>query len=123
MMFLQPSPPAASYAETTPIERIRVGDRATIFRTPASPCWYIQFNLEGKQYRLSLKTHSKKRALELAKKKDAPVGPGPGRTAVHASRYHRDAKERYLQTLAARGPQPEKLPRSMQQTRRVCGLL
>src|SRR5437899_1197164 len=54
-------------------ERIPVGDRVTIFRTPASPRWYAQFSLEGRQYRHSLKTTSKKRALELAKKKDAQL--------------------------------------------------
>ncbi len=66
-------------------ERIAVGERVTLFRTPKSPKWYIQYQLDGKQHRPSLNVASKKKALELARKKDAELhlglAPVPARRA------------------------------------------
>jgi site-specific recombinase XerD len=54
-------------------QRERVGDRVSIFRIAESPNWYMNFNLDGKQFRRSLKTRSHKQAVLLAKKKNAEL--------------------------------------------------
>jgi site-specific recombinase XerD len=84
-------------------ERIPAGDRVTIFRTAASPNWYMQYNLGGRQFKPSLKTTSKKRALQLAGKKDAQLVLGQAEPPAAAPITVTKAKDQYLATLAARG--------------------
>ncbi len=87
--------------------REKVGDRVTIYKTDSSPLWYIQYNLEGKQFKRSLKTQSKKRALELATKKDAQLTLGQvEQPSVRPITVH-DAKESYLKKLSAKGRSPK----------------
>ncbi len=87
-------------------DRERVGDRVTISKTSGSPNWYINFSDGKQQFRRSLRTKSKKRALELAKKKDAQLVLGiagkPGRREINIA----DASDQYLTSreLAGRGP-------------------
>lgn len=86
------------------LERHRAGDRVTIFRNLRdSPSWYAQFNSHGRQYRPSLKTKSKKRAMEKAKKIDAELvlglGDGGNTRAVNIS----EAIEKFFASLRDRG--------------------
>jgi hypothetical protein len=50
-------------------QRQRVGDRVSIFKSPRSPNWYLDYSIDNHQFRRSLGTKSKKRALDLAKKR------------------------------------------------------
>jgi site-specific recombinase XerD len=55
-------------------DRRRVGERVTIYRNPAvSPNWNIQYNLDGRQVRRSLKTTRESEALKTARKKEAQL--------------------------------------------------
>ena len=65
------------------VARERVGDRVSIFRVDGSPNWYINFSDGKRQRRYSLRTKSKKRALELAKKKDAQLVLGISETPAN----------------------------------------
>lgn len=96
------STPAPSHASDG-VERVRVGDRATIFRTANSPNWYLQYNLDGKQFRSSLKTRSKKRAIELAQKKDAQLILGQAEPPATKPLSITEASTSYLRSLAGRG--------------------
>ena len=53
-------------------QRIRIG-RVVLVKTPASPRWYLEWCHEGKQYRRSTKSRSKKEAERLAKKVNAEL--------------------------------------------------
>lgn len=53
-------------------QRIRV-DRVHLINTPASPMWYLEWCHDGKQYRRSTKSRSKKEAERLAKKLNAEL--------------------------------------------------
>lgn len=56
--------------------RKRVGDHVVMYKNPASPKWYMQFNQNGRQHKPSLKTCDEKVARRLAKKKDAELALG-----------------------------------------------
>ena len=53
-------------------ERIRIG-RVLLIKTPASPNWYLEWSHEGKQYRRTTKSRSKKEADRMAKKLNAEL--------------------------------------------------
>jgi integrase len=93
------------------VERESVGDRVTIYRDlRISPNWYAQFSVDGKQFRPSLKTRSKKRALELARKRDAELVLGIAETpASKRSATINAAIEKYLRSLKDRGRDPKTL--------------
>jgi site-specific recombinase XerD len=88
-------------------DRIKVGDRVTLYRSPASPFWYLQFNMNGKQFRTSLGTRSKKRAMGMAMKKDAQLVLGQAEPPTVKPISIGSAQERYLRTVAARGRSPK----------------
>lgn len=56
--------------------RIRISEPVTLFRSTRSPCWYCQYNVDGRQFKPSLKTRSQKQATILAKKIDAELTLG-----------------------------------------------
>ncbi len=92
------------------IERVRAGGRVTIYRDlNKSPSWSIQFNMDGKQFRKSLKTTSKKWALELAKKKDAELVLGLAQAPAKRAVTILQAIEIYLRFLIDRARDPETL--------------
>ena len=84
-------------------DRLRVGDHCTIYRTSASRRWYLQFSVDGRQFRHSLKTDSKKRALDLAKKKDAELTLKLSGAPVKKPATITEARETYLATMRGRG--------------------
>src|SRR4051812_36715277 len=84
-------------------ERVRLGDHCTIYRTSNSPRWYLQFSIDGKQFRQSLKTESKKLALELAKKKDAELTLNISGAPVKKPATITEAREKYIAALRGRG--------------------
>ena len=67
----------------------------------------MQFNLEGKQFKRSLKTQSKKRASELATKKDAQLTLGQAEQPCVRPITVDEAKESYLKKLSANGRTPK----------------
>jgi site-specific recombinase XerD len=83
--------------------RQRVGDRVSIFRLLGSPNWYINYNLDGHQFRKSLRTKSKKRAIELAKQKDAQLVLGVARPPTRQSKSIAEMSARYIKSLELRG--------------------
>ena len=89
------------------VERERVGDRVTISRNlQKSPNWYISYSESKKLIRYSLETRSKKRARELAKKKDAELVLGVvqiiGRRPVSIP----EVAEKYVRSLKLRRVSP-----------------
>jgi integrase len=103
---INPSGRSSRSKSTSPIEiREKVGSRVTIYKTTASPNWYIDYSIDGRQFRRSLKTRSKKQALKLAEDKAAQLVLGvavaqPKRGAVVA-----DAIAAYLKQQERRGRQ------------------
>ncbi len=83
--------------------RERVGDRVSIFRVSGSPNWYINFSDGKRQRRYSLGTRNKKRALGLAKKKDAELVLGIAETPAKRDIGIDEAKNIYLKSLKLRG--------------------
>ena len=90
------SSPVALNSHTGRVEEQRVG-RVTIFKTTKSPKWYMQWNEDGRQYRPSLRTTSKKQALHLAKNKDAKLTLGVVSTARVKAITIPNAVEKYLE--------------------------
>jgi hypothetical protein len=85
--------------------RIKVGGRVTIYRTEASPNWYLDYSVDGHQFRQSLKTHNKKQAQRLAEKKDAELVLGMADGPTRRGPRIRDAANdhlNYLQRSAGR---------------------
>jgi site-specific recombinase XerD len=85
------------------VERVAVGERVTMFRTPKSRKWYMQYQLNGKQYRPSLKVESKKKALALAQKKEAELLLGVARPPTVAAPVIASVVKTYLASLRDRG--------------------
>lgn len=93
------------------MERERIGSRVIIFKTQASPFWYMQFNYQGRQYRPSLRTKSRKEARRIALAKDAelvlgkatlPATRGPDlEKNVAAFLDHLKGKDRSPETIRA----------------------
>src|SRR5437763_1191619 len=90
-------------------DREAVGDRVTIYRPPGTPSWYVQYNLDGKQHRKSLKTSSKKHARELAVKKDAELVLGLAETPAKRAATIDEARRKLLTQLKERERDPETL--------------
>lgn len=76
--------------------RIRVGSRVTIYQTPASRFWYMNYNTNNRQVRQSLKTTKKKQAIDLATKKDAQLVLGQDNAPRQRTTSIREAAEKYL---------------------------
>src|SRR5262245_476989 len=87
------TPPYAAY------ELERVGDRVTIYRTARTPYWYIGYSVDGKQFRRSLKTTSKKLAMACAKRKDAELILNIVDANTKPAPKIRDAAQLYLRSL------------------------
>ena len=68
-----PTTPVSPGEAAGAAEREVIGSRVTIFKTANSPFWYMQYNYQGRQYRPSLKTRSKKEARKIALAKDAEL--------------------------------------------------
>src|SRR5438876_653661 len=83
-------------ASETTSNRIEISERLTIFRTSRSPCWYAQYNLEGDQFKPSLKTRSLKQARVLAQKIDAELTLGMRPQQRRKATSIRAAVEGYL---------------------------
>ena len=84
-------------------QRQRVGDRVSIFKSPRSPNWYLDYSIDNHQFRRSLGTKSKKRALDLAKKKDAELVLGLAHAPSRQSTLIADLVVRYVRSLELRG--------------------
>lgn len=87
-------------AETA--EREKVGERVTLYRRGS--VWQAGYNIEGKQYRVSLKTSNKKQAARKAIKIEADLLGGnhtPQRLAPLLEEVVKDYKA-YLQTKGVR---------------------
>jgi site-specific recombinase XerD len=84
-------------------QRERVGDRVSIFKSPGSPNWYLDYSIDGHQIRRSLRTKSKKRALDLAKKKDAELVLGLAHAPSRQSTSIADLVGGYIRSLELRG--------------------
>jgi len=82
------------------IDQERVGDHVVIYRTPASPRWYMQFNQDAKQFKVSLKTTSRKQATILAKKKDAELTLGVAAEPAKRAMTVVTAVGKYLESQA-----------------------
>lgn len=80
------------------IDRVRISERVMIFRTHRSPCWYVQYNQDGRQFKPSLKTRSQKQAQLLARKVDAQLTLGA--TPERRKRVIRieEASEQYIRS-------------------------
>jgi site-specific recombinase XerD len=87
-------------------QRERVGDHATIFRLRSSPFWYIDYSIGGVQFRRSLRTSSKRRAIRLAKTKDAELTLGVAQTPSQRPALIVDVTDQYIKSLALRGRRP-----------------
>jgi site-specific recombinase XerD len=106
-MLQQRSPHAARPAlpsedAWTP-ERIVVGEHVVLYRTAKSPRWYMQYQFNGKQYRPSLRTRNKKKALQLSQKKDAELLLGVAAAPARRSPKIGEAREKYIATQKDRG--------------------
>src|SRR4051794_5012235 len=77
-------------------DREAVGDRVTIYKTSTSPNWYIDYSIDGRQHRRSLKTASRKRARELAVKKDAELVLGLAETPAKRAATIDEARRKLL---------------------------
>jgi hypothetical protein len=76
--------------------RIRVGSRVTIYKTDKSPYWYMDWSVDGHQYRRSTKTKSLKQARTIALRKGAELVLGvSGAPDARAPKIHQ-AIENYL---------------------------
>jgi integrase len=107
-----PQDDPAHHDAATPNERERIGEHVTIYRIPDSPCWYIQFNKLGRQYRYSLRTRSKKRAVQIARRKDAELilntptateVPRSATTVLAAAARYLASQRRHVSTVTLEG--------------------
>jgi site-specific recombinase XerD len=82
-------------------QRLQVGKRTIIFKRARSPNWYIEYCVDGKQFRSSLRTTNLNEAIEKAEHKDVQLRSGqegePGRRLKIEQ-----IKEKYLTALQRR---------------------
>lgn len=91
-------------------ERIKIGDRVTIFRRGKKGTWTAEFSIDGIHKRQSLKTQNKKIATERATQLAAQVTTGQYRTP--ATEILIDAaRDQYLDYLAAENRAPKTIVR------------
>ncbi|MBI1373240.1 MAG: tyrosine-type recombinase/integrase [Phycisphaera sp.] len=92
--------PQEAIVVSTTNERHRIGDRVAIYRDlKKSPHWYVAYSLDGHQFRYSLKTKSKKRAVTLAKQKDAELVLGLAEPPSHRGPVIANVIKQYLTYL------------------------
>lgn len=99
---ISPSDSPVAVATDSTDERQRVGDHVVLFRTSSSPRWYLQFNQDGRQYKLSLKTTNKKNALVLAKSKEAELTLGVAKPPTKRAPTIAEAAQSYVDSLRGR---------------------
>lgn len=93
--------PATAGSTDGKTQRIRVDQGVTIYRNPQiSPHWYIQYSLNGRQHRKSLRTTSLKRAQSLAKTKGAELVLGIAVPPDRRERPMAELRDRYLEKLS-----------------------
>ncbi|HWA99688.1 MAG TPA: site-specific integrase, partial [Pirellulales bacterium] len=97
------TPLATPKNPTQVVERERVGERVTIFRTSRSPKWYIEYTFDRQQIRRSLQTMSKKQARILAEKKNLELVHGITILPVGKSVEIDEAGQQYLRAVTLRG--------------------
>lgn len=82
-----------------------MGKRTVIFRRSTSPNWYIEYCVDGKQFRSSLKTADKKTAIAKAEEKDVRLRSGQDGAPAPRLKLGQ-LKERYLKSLQRRARRP-----------------
>jgi site-specific recombinase XerD len=87
-------------------QRERVGDRVTIYKVAGSPNWYLNYSDGNAPFRRSLGTSSKKRAIALARKKDAELVLGIAEQPAKREIGIQEATDEYLKSLELRGRGP-----------------
>src|SRR5262245_28198459 len=87
---------AEDCASSWKAERIVLGEHFTLYRTTKSPKWYVQYQIDGKQYRPSLRTRNKKRAMQLAQKKHAELLLGVAKAPARRAPTITEIREKYI---------------------------